>query len=498
MRVSSFWVGLVSFIPPSNHFKSTFTQMNVTLTARLAVCFLSVATICFVSSASRAQDGLDSKPDVKPDINTTSPVSAAAFAANYAEPVVARVEMKLMLAEKVIDTIEKGDLLTVTGERGESLVIQTFSGQKGAVAKVNVARLAESVAIYDELIEASPKEGRLYTLRAGARWALAENELALADFNKAIELGYDAAHAYSSRGLFHAAVGEYEAAIADYAKAIEKDTKDEVPLVNRASVLMSMGKYEEAAEDYTQAISLNDKNAVYYQQRAIANKLLGNVDRAIADYDKAIAIEPSNVAAWMGRGFIKFQMGKSQDAIDDFSKVIELAPGTAVAFNNRGFNYQILKQYDKAAKDFEEALKIAPKYLLALQNRGWLLATCEDVSIQDPAVAVEIATTVCEMSDYRDVSDLTLLAAAHAAKKEFEQAIGWQEKVVEIAVEPQKSVAKKILELYQKKEPLDPKLLEVDPTATEATTAPAAEPATKAESKATGEPSSPAPAESSK
>ena len=425
--------------------------------ARTVLCCFTVASICSVANACRAQD--------KPDINTTSPASAAAFAANYAEPVVARVEMKLMLSDKVIDTIEKGDLLTVTGEREDSLVIQTFNGQKGAVAKVNVAKLAESVSIYDELIEANPKEGRLYTLRAGAQWAIGDNERALADFNKAIELGYDAAHAFSSRGLFQAAVGEYDAAIADYTKAIEKDTKDEVPLVNRASVFMAMGKYEDAAADYTQAIALNDKNAVYFQQRAIANKLLNNIEKAIEDYDKAIAIEPSNVAAWMGRGFIKFQMGKSQDAIDDFSKVIELAPGTAVAFNNRGFNYQLLKQYDKAAKDFEEALKLAPKYLLALQNRGWLLATCEEKSVRNPAVAIEIATTVCEMSDYRDVSDLTLLAAAHAAKEEFEQAVGWQEKVVEIAPEPQKSVAKKILELYQKKEPLDPKLLEVDPAA---------------------------------
>ncbi len=399
----------------------------------------------------------------KPDVNTTSPASAAAFATNLSEPVVARVEMKLMLDERVIGTIEKGDLLTVTGERADSYVIQTFNGQKGAVSKVNVARLAEAAGIYDDLIEANPKEGRLYTLRAGSHWALADNEHALADFNKAIELGYEVAHAFSSRGLFHAAVGEYDAAIADYTIAIGKDAKDDVLLVNRASVFMSMGKYEDAAADYTKAIAIDEKNAVYYQQRAIAYKLLGNIDKAIVDYDQAIKIEPSNVAAWMGRGFIKFQLGKSQEAIDDFSKVIELAPGTAVAFNNRGFNYQLMKQYDQAAKDFEEALKLAPKYLLALQNRGWLLTICDDQSIRNPQVAIEIATTVCEISEYRDVSDLTLLAAAHASKGEFEQAIGWQEKVIDLAPEPQKAVAKKILELYRKKSPLDPKLLEVEP-----------------------------------
>lgn len=429
-------------------------MLSTAINSRWTCVCLTVATIWSLCNPAGAQE--------QPAVTTTSPASAAVLATNFSEPVVARVGMKLKLNDKIIDTIEKGDLLTVTGERGNSYIIQTFSGQKGAVAKANVARLAESVQVYDELIEANPQEGRLYTLRAGAHWAGTDDEKALADFNKAIELGYEAAHAYSSRGLFQAAIGEYDLAIADYTQAIEKDPKDEVPLVNRASVYMSMGKYEEAAQDYTNAIAINGKSAVYVQQRAIAQKLLGNVDKAVEDYDKAIAMDPSNVAAWMGRGFIKFQLGKAQDAIDDFSKVIELAPATAVAFNNRGFNYQMLKQYAKADKDFKEALKLAPKYVLALQNRGWLLTTCEDESIRDAAAAVEIAKAVCELSEYKDVSDLTLLAAAYGLKKEFAEAIGWQEKVVELAAEPQKKVARKILELYQKNEPLDPKLLEVD------------------------------------
>ena len=432
----------------------------------IAVAFATLFSPCLVKA--------------QPAITTTSPAAGAVLQSNFTEPVVAREEMKLTLNEKVIDTIEKGDLLTITGERGDSYIIQTFNGHKGSVAKVNVARLAESVGVYDELIEANPKEGRLYTLRAGAHWAIADNEKALADFNKAIELGYQEAHAYSSRGLFQAAIGEYDAAVADYTQAIEKDPKDEVPLVNRASVYMSMGKYEEASQDYTKAIAINDKSAVYFQQRAIAQKLMGNVDKAVEDYDQAIKMEPSNVAAWMGRGFIKFQTGKPQEAIDDFSKVIELAPGTAVAFNNRGFNYQLLKQYDKADKDFKEALKLAPKYALALQNRGWLLTTCEDEKYRDANAAVDIAKAVCELSEYKDISDLTLLAAAHALKKEFAEAIGWQEKVIEYAVEPQKGVAKKILELYQKNEPLDPKLLEADEAAstTGAPAKPAPAPAT--------------------
>ncbi len=422
---------------------------------RIAMTIVLGILACPSNDRIWAQSNGDSPQATTPQATTASPTPLPPV------PVVSRLQMQLALNDKVIDTIEVGDLLTVIGERGASYVIQTFNGTKGAVAKENVTSLAEAVPIYDALIESQPKEGRLYTLRAGAHWAKGANDKALADFNQAITLGYEAAHAFTSRGLFHAAMGEYESALADYSKAIEKDPMDETPIVNRASVYMSLGRYEDAIADYTNVLQRNEKSGVYYQQRAIAQKLLGHLDKAAADYTRAIELQPKDVAAHLGRGFLMFQMNRYQDAVNDFSKVIELAPNTAVAFNNRGYNYQLLKQFDKAAADYDEALKIAPQYVLALQNRGWLLTICEDKAIRNPAGAIESATALCEISQYRDVSDLTLLAAAYASRSDFETAIGWQEKVVELATELQKTAAKKILECYLKKEPLDPKLLEI-------------------------------------
>ncbi len=380
-----------------------------------------------------------------------------------AEPVVAKMEMKLTLGEKVLDTIEKGDLLTVLEVRDKSYLIQTFSGHKGAVANVTVAKLAEAAPIYDELIEASPEDGRLYTLRASCHWAVGDTEQALADFDKAIEMGYDEGHAFASRGLFHAAMRNYDQAIEDYSEAIRRDPKDAVPLVNRAAVNMSMGKYEAAVEDYTQAIALSPDNPVLYTQRAIALKLLGKLDEAVAGYDKAIELADKDISAWMGRGFVKFQLGKYEAAIEDFSQVIELSPESAVAINNRGYNYQMLGKEPEALADYTRAVELAPKYLLALQNKAWLLTTAKDETVRDPAQAIATATAACEISEYKDFSDLTLLAAAHGSAGEFETAIGWQEKSIELAIEEQKSIAQKLIALYQKEKPFDPKLLEGDP-----------------------------------
>lgn len=383
------------------------------------------------------------------------------------EPVVARVQMRLALGEKVLDTIEPGDLLTVLNEREKSFVIQTFNGQKGAVAKVNVAKLAEATPVYDKLIEKTPAEGRLYTLRASCHWALGDTKSALADYDRAIELGYVESHAFASRGLFHSAIGNYPEAVDDFTTAIEKDPKDDVPLLNRASVFMATGEYESAVEDYQKAAKLRPDNPTVHTQLAVAHKLLGKLDLAVKDYDKAIELQEQDVSAWMGRGFVRFQLQQHREAIEDFSRVIELSPKTAVAFNNRGYNRQLLGEEAKALEDFSQAIELAPKYVLALQNKAWLLTISEDETLRDPLTAMDIATKVCELSEFGNFNDLVLLAAAHASGKEFETAIGWQEKAVDLAEGDAKKLAEKVLELYREKKPIDPKLLEAQSAPTD-------------------------------
>jgi tetratricopeptide (TPR) repeat protein len=376
------------------------------------------------------------------------------------DPIVARIDMTLKLKDEIIDTISKGDLLTVVSERDKDYVIVTLNGKKGAVAKGNAVKLPESLPVYDELLLQSPQDGRLYTLRASAHFAMGSAEKALQDFNTAIELGYKVAHAYASRGLFYSASGETDKALIDFSKAIELDPQDEVPLMNRASVFMAIGEFQQATLDYTSALQIRKQNPILYSQRAVSYKLQGKLEEALEDYNRAIELVDKDVTAWMGRGFIKFQLGRFQAAVDDFSRVIELAPQSAVAFNNRGFNYQQLKEYAKALADYRRAGELAPAYVLALQNRAWLLAVCESRELRDPLVAIELAKKVNELSAFKDISDLTLLAATYAAADDFETAIGWQEKAIDLATAEQKPLAKQVMALYQDKQPIDPGLLQ--------------------------------------
>jgi tetratricopeptide (TPR) repeat protein len=391
--------------------------------------------------------------------------------------------MRLSLNDEAIDVIEKGDLLTVIEERENGYLVQTVSGTKGLVAKVNAVSLAESSDIYSELISKNEKDGRLHTLRAGAWWAAGKAAEAQADFDRAIELGYTAPHAYMSRGLFWAASRDYEKAILDYTKAIEKQPGDVAALVNRAAAYLASNQLENSEQDYSAAIKLQPKSPLLYQQRAVARKAMAKIDDAINDFSQAIEIygpdKPQSIPAWMSRGFLHFQTAKHQQAIDDFGHVIQLNPKATVAYNNRGYNLQQLGKPVDALADFNKAIELEPKYALAHQNRAWLLATTENESLRDAEAAIASATKACELNEYQDVSDMAALAAAYSVHGQFDKAVGLQEKIVERAPPMQKKFAEEILKLYVEKKPFDSKVakqLQIDIAASASTAAPSTAP----------------------
>ena len=368
-----------------------------------------------------------------------------------ADPVVARIEMRLALDDEAVDVIEKGDLLTVIEEREDDYVIVTHDGSTGAVDKNTVAKIPESSNIYTELIGKYPEEGRYYTLRASAWWALGKTEEALSDFDKAIELGYKEAHAYTSRGLFHAEKGNFKEAIADYDEALRIAPDDIAPIINRAAVHMGKRDYETAIKDYTLVLEKKENSPSILHQRAIAYKAHGNLDKAAADFAVLIENNSKDRTALMGRGYIRFAQAKHEGAIEDFSKAIELNNQDPVAFNNRGYNRVQIGLDQEAAKDYERAIDLAPKYALALQNQAWLLTTSEKDGVRDPAKAVEAAAAAAKLTNFQQASFLSAYAAALSANGDFEEAIGWQEKVVDLVSENYKEFAAKNLERYRSK-----------------------------------------------
>jgi serine/threonine-protein kinase len=120
-------------------------------------------------------------------------------------------------------------------------------------------------------------------------------------------------------------------------------------------------------------------------------------------------------------------------AIAEYSNAIRLDPESDVAYHNRGNAYADKGEYAKAIADFNQAIRLAPDDPDSYTSLAWLLATCPKDDLRDGKRAVELAMRACNLGRWHDANDIENLAAAHAECGQFEEAVKWQTKAVDLA-----------------------------------------------------------------
>src|SRR5262249_13148692 len=130
----------------------------------------------------------------------------------------------------------------------------------------------------------------IYALRGYLRRNAGNNDEALADFNRAIELDEKYRWAIVGRGITHRLVRKYEEALSDFNRAIELDEEDAQATANRGLIYHEMGKYEEALADFNRAIELDEKYVWAIANRGGTYQLMGKYEEALADFNRAIEL----------------------------------------------------------------------------------------------------------------------------------------------------------------------------------------------------------------
>jgi tetratricopeptide (TPR) repeat protein len=137
-------------------------------------------------------------------------------------------------------------------------------------------------------------QASLYLGRGIAHNAKAERDLAISDFDHAIELDPKLHKAYFGRGNAYKDKGEYDRAIADYSQAIELEPKNSDPLNNRGIAYAKKREFDRAIADFTRVIELNPNSAAAYINRATVFLNKGEREKAIVDYSRAHALLPND------------------------------------------------------------------------------------------------------------------------------------------------------------------------------------------------------------
>ena len=228
--------------------------------------------------------------------------------------------------------------------------------------------------------------------RAEVRVLLGDMEGALADYDKALELGGESAQLLSNRAIVLQKAGRHEAARADVDRAMVLDTTAWRAVQTSGELYLAAGKLQDAIREYDRALKLRPDYSLALSGRARARMLSGDMDGALEDADRALQLEDS-AALRETRATVRSRLGDHQGALDDYQREDALDPGNPATHHNMALELEALGRMEEAMREYNRALELKPTQVDSLLNRGVVRAqngqTAEALADFDAVLAID-------------------------------------------------------------------------------------------------------------
>jgi tetratricopeptide (TPR) repeat protein len=190
----------------------------------------------------------------------------------------------------------------------------------------------------------------------------------------------------------------------------------------------------------------------------------GTFHRAVQDCNRAIELDPQHALAYFVRAGAYGSQHEYDKVIADYSEVLRLMPAYAEIYRRRAKVNAFRGECARAVADYGELLHLAPDDAEVRNALAWHLATCPDPKVRDGKRAVEHATRGCELTSWGSVPLLETLAAGYAEAGQFEQAVKWQTRALDLTPPALGSELQARLELYRTGKPYHEAKSESPPT----------------------------------
>lgn len=326
----------------------------------------------------------------------------------------------------------------------------------------SLAGVYEQLGLYEEAIEAykqaikidpNHNHARAYFALGFVYDQLGRHEEALQPLWRYLETNPNDVIIYLSLGQIYRQLGRYEEAIRTYKQAITIDPNDARTYEDLGIAYLESGRYEESVQAYKQALEIDPNSAIIHNYLGVVYSQLDLYEHAVEACERAIKIDPNCAPACYNLGVFYCKLERYEQAIEASKKAVKIEPNFSVAYYNLGFVYYESKRFGEAIEAYMQATAIDPNNSSSLNDLAWLYSTCPEDEFRNGKTAVELAKGQMALTGPNDHGSLDTLAAAYAESGDFEKAIEYQKKAIELAGDDVKGEYEKRLAAYKANKP---------------------------------------------
>jgi tetratricopeptide (TPR) repeat protein len=139
--------------------------------------------------------------------------------------------------------------------------------------------------------------------------------------------------AHNNRGVAYKVKGEYDLALKDYDLAIELNPNAASHFNNRGVLYRLKHDYDRAIADYDEAIWLKSDYIAAFYNRALAYVDKGDYGRALADFGVVLQFNPKSALALYARGWMLLKKGDAEAGNADIAAAKAINPNIAEQFD---------------------------------------------------------------------------------------------------------------------------------------------------------------------
>jgi len=313
----------------------------------------------------------------------------------------------------------------------------------------------QAIADFQSLLEENQDNVNARLALAETLFNLEKLEEARQELERALEQSPENPLAYSLRARFHLFEEDAEAALADLDQALRFHPQDLNALMTRARVHLSLENLEAAKRDIDQALLLSPGLIQGILIRSLIAAEEGRLEQAIHDLQLLLQEDPDNSLWRLQLASYYIQDKRHTQAIRTLTRLLEDEPDNTMARHARADTLLTIGKHEEAIADYEILVQEDPENDAVLNNFAWVLATSPDDHLRDAPRALDLATQACELTDYDKAHILSTLAAAYAESGDFETAIKWSAKAVELGSDDEETdeQLRQELESYHQEKP---------------------------------------------